>query len=334
MERLTVTVVIATYNRAGMLRQALDAVLAQSRPADEIVALDDASTDSTWELLQRFAAACPRLRIFRRETNSGGIPAWNQAAQMARSQALAFSTDDDRFLPDHLEASLDYLERHPETSLVHSGFIDVLETGDRKSIEPRKLRAAAPLCIRRADLARYMTRYYDWPLHPSTLVLRRELWERTGGFDPRYALADTDWFVRAVEQSPAVLLPRYGVYNRRHAGNWSNRLGSARMQGEIFSIIEAMLGRVYAGLPAQKAFWKAAWRAQVRLRLLLTLAARVKSGHEDAACAAWTGVLRVAGRQTGRNAPGWVERGGARLIRRLCRQRMQAAQAGESVIPL
>lgn len=232
-----------------MVREAVQAALAQSRRPEEIVVLDDASTDTTWEELQKLAMAYPRVHIQRRSTNSGGIAAWNQAAGQARGEAIAFCADDDRFLRGHLEASLAYLEQHPETGLVHSGFIDAVEAGLDEVFEPRPFRSARPLETTRAGLLNYMARYYDWPFHPSTLVLKREVWVRTGGLDPRYARADTDWFVRAVENFPAVLLPRHGVYNRRHSGNWSNRLGSARIQREIFRIVEELIGRLYRNNP-------------------------------------------------------------------------------------
>jgi glycosyltransferase involved in cell wall biosynthesis len=320
-EHLTVSVVIATYNRAAMVRQAVHAALAQSRPPEEIVVLDDASTDTTAATLAELAGACPRLRVFRRATNSGGIAAWNEAAAQARGDCIAFCADDDRFLREHLEASLAYLEAHPHVGLVHSGFIDAVESPAGASVDPRPLRSKTPLETTRASLLSYMTRYYNWPFHPSTLVLRRAVWERSGGYDPAYALADTDWFVRVVEEFSAVLLPRRGVYNRRHAGNWSNRLGSARMQREIFEIVESAISRVSERSPFRRATWRAIWRATVRLHLLLTVRARLKSGHENAACAAWRGMVH----NTGRRGPDWLELAGEQFIRWSCRGRDAAA---------
>jgi glycosyltransferase involved in cell wall biosynthesis len=320
-ECMTVSVVIATYNRAGMVWQAIQAALAQTRPPEEIVVVDDASTDATPEMLADLAGACPRLRVFRRATNSGGVGAWNEAASYARGDCIAFCADDDRFLPQHLEASVAYLEAHPQTGLVHSGFIDAVEGPGGESFERRPARSKEPLETTRATLLAYMTLYYNWPFHPSTLVLRREVWENSGGYDPAYALADTDWFVRVVEQVPAVLLPRDGVYNRRHAGNWSNRLGSARMQREIFEIVEGSIARLFQERSLGRATWRVIWRANVRVHLLLTMRARLQTGHADAACAAWRGILQ----NTGRRGPGWLERAGEGLIRWGCRGRELAA---------
>jgi glycosyltransferase involved in cell wall biosynthesis len=314
MERMIVSVVIATYNRAGMLRQAIQSALAQTRPPEEIVVMDDASTDATAEMLAQLATSYPRLRVFRRASNSGGVQVWNEAAAHARGDYIAFCADDDRFLREHLEASVAYLEEHPQAGLVHSGFIDAVESPGDESFEQRPLRSKEPLTTTRGNLMRYMTRYYDRPMHPSTLVVRRSVWELSGGYNPAYALADTDWFMRVAEQSPVVLLPRDGVYNRRHAGNRSTRLGSARMQCEIFTIVEASITRVFEGNLLGRALWRAVWRAKVRLRLLLTMWARLKTGHADAAGAAWHGMLQ----NTGCPVPLGLERVGEHFIRWRC----------------
>jgi hypothetical protein len=225
---------------------------------------------------------------------------------------IAWCSDDDRFLPGHLEASCEYLKAHPEVGMVHSGFVDAWEMPSGSAAEPRLLRCAEPLLLDRRNLFRYMTRYYDWPFHPSTLVMRRTVWERTGPFDAAYALADTDWFVRAAERFEIALLPRYGVLNRRHPGNWSNRVGSARMQAEIFQIVERALVRRWPRGGPRRFAWRAVWRANVRLRLLLTVRARVASGHGNAAAAAW----ETLAKGTGSRALGWFYGPGQRWIRR------------------
>jgi len=326
-----VSVAIATYNRAAMVNQAIEAALAQNYPPDEIVVSDDASTDGTARVLGEWSGRDPRVRIFRREENSGGVENWNYAIAQTSGEFIAWCSDDDRFLPEHLNQSLAYLDAHPEVGLVHSSFIDALETETADERLPRPLRRAAPLIVDRGGMFRYLTRYYDWPFHPSTIVMRRAVWEGTGEFDPTFALADTDWFVRAMERYPAALLPAHGVLNRRHPGNWSNRLGSARMQREIFEIVEQAIERRWPSRHPRKILWRAIWRANVRARLALTLWARLRSGHSEASLAAWYGFSR----DTGRRLPGWLECAGAMAIRQFLRKRpAKFVDVRQSVSPL
>jgi glycosyltransferase involved in cell wall biosynthesis len=308
---VTISVAIATYNRAAMVRQAIAAALHQTRAPVEIVVADDASADATRQVLDRLSRCDARVRVIRQPVNSGGVANWNTAMAATRGDLIAWCSDDDRFLPGHLEASANYLETHPEVGLVHSSFVDVWETPSGMAQEARLLRAERPLLVDRRNLWGYLTRYYDWPFHPSTLVMRRQVWERTGPFDAAYALADTDWCVRAAQHFQIALLPRYGVLNRRHPGNWSNRVGSARMQAEIFQIVEGAIARRWPRGGPRRMLWRTIWRTNVRLRLLLTVQARIRSGHGDAAAAAW-GTLT---RHTGARSLGWLDRPGENWIR-------------------
>lgn len=140
-----ISVAIATYNRAAMVQEALAAALGQGRAPDEIVVADDASTDGTQPALDRWCSRDGRVRVIRQPVNSGGVANWNAAMAAASGDFIAWCSDDDRFLPDHLKASLDYLETHAEIGMVHSSFVDVWEgpTGPEK--EARLLRSTRPL---------------------------------------------------------------------------------------------------------------------------------------------------------------------------------------------
>ena len=313
-----------------MMREAVEAALGQSCAPYEVVVADDASTDETAEVLGRLAASDRRVRIIRQAANSGGVENWNAAMNASQGELIAWCSDDDRFLPGHLEASLQFLKAHPEIGMVHSSFVDALETTEGSVEESRLLRSAGPLLLDRRNMFRYLTRYYDWPFHPSTLVMRRAVWERTGPFNAAYALADTDWFVRAAERFRIAMLPRFGVLNRRHPGNWSNRVGSARMQAEIFEIVERALERRWPQGDPRLVGWRAVWRANVRLRLLLTVRARITSGHGDAACVAW----RTLTQSTGLDLPGWFSGAGRRWIRGRAGRHRTGLGAREGVSPL
>jgi hypothetical protein len=159
--------------------------------------------------------------------------------------------------------------------------------------------------------------------------MRRKVWEQVGPFNTAYQFADTEWFLRAVEKFPVASLAVHGVINRRHPGNWSNRLGSAHLQREIFEMVEGALARDFSG--SLRTFWRAAWRANVRARLALTLRARLETGHADAGCAAWHGLLQ----DTGRHSPAWIERAGAAAIHKMCAGRdPQFRDQRQSVSPL
>ena len=115
-----VSVLMPVYNAGPFLREALESVLVQSHSALELIAIDDASTDGSYELLQRYAERDARVRVFRQPHNQGIVAARNRAFAEASDDAryYAILDSDDVALPDRLEQQVAFLEAHPEHALV------------------------------------------------------------------------------------------------------------------------------------------------------------------------------------------------------------------------
>lgn len=115
--RITVSVVLSTYNRARYLPDALDSLLGQTRPPDEIIVVDDGSTDNTDEVAARYRG---RVRYFRRPQNCGKAVALNYAIPLAQGSHICIFDDDDVALPDAIQSHVDALECHPEAAFSYS----------------------------------------------------------------------------------------------------------------------------------------------------------------------------------------------------------------------
>ncbi|MHB1570373.1 MAG: glycosyltransferase family 2 protein, partial [Solirubrobacteraceae bacterium] len=94
-----ITAIIPTYNRAGVLGRAIDSVLAQTMAADEVVVVDDGSTDGTHALV----AGLGDVVTYVYQDNSGASMARNTGVATARGDWLAFLDSDDVWLPHYLE---------------------------------------------------------------------------------------------------------------------------------------------------------------------------------------------------------------------------------------
>jgi spore maturation protein CgeB len=105
MNEPLLSVVIPVYNVEAYLRQCLDSLIAQTHVIDEIIAVDDGSTDSCPAILEEYASRLPQLRIIRQQ-NSGQAVARNTGIKLARGRYLAFVDSDDFVAPQMYERLL------------------------------------------------------------------------------------------------------------------------------------------------------------------------------------------------------------------------------------
>jgi glycosyltransferase involved in cell wall biosynthesis/SAM-dependent methyltransferase len=112
----SVAVVITTYNHVTYLPDAIASVLAQRRPADEIIVVDDGSTDNPGAIV----AVHPNVRLIH-QSNQGLSAARNTGLRNASSDAIVFLDADDRLLPNALGDGVACLAREPRSGLVYGG---------------------------------------------------------------------------------------------------------------------------------------------------------------------------------------------------------------------
>jgi glycosyltransferase involved in cell wall biosynthesis len=112
----SVTAIIPTYNHAAVLPRAIESVLEQSRPVDEIIVLDDGSTDNTSDVVKNYL---PRIRYVRQE-NRGLSAARNAAITLATSDWIAPLDADDYWLPRKIEKQLEVVSASPNVTLVYN----------------------------------------------------------------------------------------------------------------------------------------------------------------------------------------------------------------------
>lgn len=313
IHRPTVSVVSGTYNRSRLVCEMVRAAYNQTTRPDEIVVSDDCSPDDSIANLRELQHEIPILKIIENETNSGGVPNWNKAIEFSSGEIIAWCSDDDQLKPQHLEHAVQYLMAHDHVDMVHAGFEDAREYPDGTvKVEHTSLKSESPVLVNRENLIPYLTRNYTWPFHPSTLVFRRKLWEATKPFNPKYALADTDWFIRVALHHTSVYLPYVGVVNRRHysnEGNWSNRVGSVNMQREFFEAMTSFLKEVKKMSPESHVYDMqfSSWLRHYRWLLLRIFVARSRAGMANIANDCSVELQKVT--PLLKAAPEWLTRG-------------------------
>ncbi len=121
-----VSVIIPAYNAARTIRTTLDSVLIQTCPADEILVMDDGSTDKTPEILESYKSSVQVLR----QDNKGVAAARNELYARAAGDFIAFLDSDDIWHPSYLQTQTALLDAHPQAVLFFTGHVNFDGCGD------------------------------------------------------------------------------------------------------------------------------------------------------------------------------------------------------------
>lgn len=197
-----VSVVMAVRDGERFLTEALESVAAQSAPPDEIVVIDGGSRDAS----PRIAQAFPGVR-WQAQRGQGVADAYNQGIAAARSPLLAFLSCDDRWLPEKLALQRACLAASAELQYCVGRLRYFLEPG---CALPRDFR---PALLQGEHVGFVM----------ETLLARREVFDRVGGFRTDLATAeDVDWFARSRDLGvPCAVVPALLLSKRVHDRNLS-----------------------------------------------------------------------------------------------------------------
>jgi glycosyltransferase involved in cell wall biosynthesis len=216
-----VSVCIPCYNEGRYLGAAIRSVVRQTvfERICEIIVVDDGSTDDTGDRIQGLRDEGIELTYIA-TSNVGTSAARNRALQEASGAFIAFLDGDDIWNPDKIERQLAELD-HPDVGLVYCDYIDFEDT---------PLKDGMLVCVRRLHKKgeALVADFYlnDGPIFPSATILRRDVYNRIGGFDERLRMAeDTDYWLRVAmagyrfRHAPGGLLCK-----RRHQGNLTHDL--------------------------------------------------------------------------------------------------------------
>lgn len=230
-----VSIIIPTHNRQSMLLEAMDSVSAQTVRDWELIVVDDGSTEPVGEA----AAGHPaRPRVLRHDRRLGPAAARNAGIRAARGEFVAFLDSDDLWLPTKLERFLGALEGDRETGIYYGPMRPI--SADRAPVPGR----TKPCHRGRITEPLFQSSF----VHVPTVVCRRQLLERAGGFDERLPVCeDYDLWLRLSVDEPFGLIEEPLALRRLHA----NRLSKAHMSRNL-AVKAGVLRRFHDAPAAQR----------------------------------------------------------------------------------
>lgn len=184
-----VSVIIPTFNRAYVLRKAVESVLSQSYLDFEIIIVDDGSKDNTASVIEPLKKHVRAFHI----SHSGVSKARNTGIEKARGEWISFLDSDDYWLSEKLKKQMSYLRKNPQYRVCHT---DEIWIKNGKRINQGKKHAkyegwffspSLKLCL----------------ISPSTVVIHREVFDKAGKFDETFEFVeDYELWLRITSQYP------------------------------------------------------------------------------------------------------------------------------------
>jgi glycosyltransferase involved in cell wall biosynthesis len=226
-----VSVLVPAYNAERYVEASVGSVFAQTFTDWELVAVDDASTDGTHELLRSHPD--PRVRVHRNEQNLGMTPNWNRALSLATGELVLKLDADDVLRPRALELLVSALD---DPKVIAAGIRSMqcdesLEPFDGIQGDDAMLRAGIDPY---GDAVHDAAKWYDIAAHghqlwsSSALMIRRGALDAIEGWDARFGCAsDTELILRILEQEqPVAHRGEVGLYYRVRKGSISDEYRS------------------------------------------------------------------------------------------------------------
>ncbi|HEY2681202.1 MAG TPA: glycosyltransferase family 2 protein [Candidatus Udaeobacter sp.] len=263
-DRPTISVAVITYNHEQFIAQAIESVLMQETAfVVELIIGEDCSTDGTRRIVQAYAAKYPNvIRALLPEKNLGMARNYDAVWQSCRGKYIAWLEGDDYWrTPQKLQKQVALMEANPHYSMcgTTTQFVSTSSDGAEKDageLEPAVLKLEY-------DLSDFLTHY---PMHTSSMLLRREFVEFPDWLNGLVMLRDTCVFALCAEKGPVGYLSEVVSCWRIHPGGlWTTKSETDQLQcnQKAIDLLDAHFGGRYHRLLRMREYqvWRRALRS-------------------------------------------------------------------------
>jgi hypothetical protein len=243
----TVCAVVPTYNRANLVSECLDSLLAQTRPIHRIIVVDDGSSDATPSVLRAYAG---RVCIIRQE-NAGKAAALNLGLSQCQSDYVWVCDDDDVAEPDACATLAGALDANPAAGFSYARFQRFADVPDGRAVLPMSYWPDA----HEADL--FLTLLERCFIFQFSSMVRREVFDRVGLFDTALLRSqDYDMILRVARLYRGVYTAKPVFLQRQHdgiRGPAADCISAQDMAQKWLAYDRIIFGRLMADLSIEEA---------------------------------------------------------------------------------
>ena len=204
MTRCKVSILTTVYNREKYLAACIDSVLASSYQDWELIIVDDMSTDTSVAIAKRYEKKDARIKVYVNQTNLGDYPNRNKAASYANGTYIKYLDADDVIYPHGLEVMVHTMEQFPKAALGISQKV-------AEDVKPYPFLMQPKETFKREFLMRGVL-----GLGPTGTIIRRDVFEKLGGFTGTRYIGDTELWYKIALTHPVVKMEDELIFWRQH----------------------------------------------------------------------------------------------------------------------
>ncbi len=218
-----VSLVVPAYNSDRFIEATLRSILEQTYTDFELIVSDHSSTDSTWEIIQRYRSD-PRIRVMQIPPGGGAPANWAAVTERASGELLKLVCGDDLLYPTNVAEQVAAFDRYPEAVLVASQR-DIVDEAGTPLVRGRGVQHLNGLVSGATAIRRTVRAGTNVFGEPACVMVRREVLAGSGGWDSRSPyLIDQATFARVLLNGPMVAIRRPLAGFRINLGQWSVEL--------------------------------------------------------------------------------------------------------------
>lgn len=171
------------YNQGNYIKHALEGILNQKLLPEEVIIIDDGSTDNSVEIIESLLPKNNILKLIRKEKNEGVVASINKGLSLVKNDYVYFAAADDYIFPDFFSKSLDMLQHNPQAGLCSSLTRIIDENGKDKGFLKTPTIIKNSGYIDNINCEKKLIKYGSW-IQSNTALYRKSALNEVGGFMP------------------------------------------------------------------------------------------------------------------------------------------------------
>jgi len=220
MKKKLVSVVIPTYNREEFISDALESCLSQSIKLDEIIVVDNHSTDETCNIVSEYIKKFSNIKLYKNKINVGMVKNWNRCVKLATSEYVGILHSDDVLPPNWHQIIRDKIKSDKSKKIsLYFGNVACFTSGDSKMKIISRIRlfskntSFAPI----ESIDKLWRNFFGNPNNSAAIIYKKKIFDEIGYFNPYFQTeSDQEFHIRVLSKYSSLYINKDLVFYRRH----------------------------------------------------------------------------------------------------------------------